>query len=69
MTYEEMLQALCHHLENGRMVVDYDDPACEENLGQSTDEKTTAPLAREWASRLLVAAEANGMNGCRLCRS
>lgn len=35
----------------------------------SSEDSPAAEIARSWCDRLLIAANANGLHGCRLCQS
>lgn len=70
---DDQLAELCAYLRTLRLTAEYrqdEDGGRTTPSGEYTAEASpAAEIAREWARELLAAADANGLSGCRLCRS
>lgn len=72
MSTDEALSVLKTYLRTLRMTepyIDDDGMWVDKHGGYQSDSSPAASIAREWAYELLKEADADGMGGCRLCRS
>jgi hypothetical protein len=69
---EEALAALCLYLRTlalQKYPLDEYEMAVQPDGDYTSDASPAPEIAREWARALLTAADADGLGGCRLCRS